>query len=74
VEAVVLSSFGGLIGIVLALAGSLWLSAALHKPFVLNGRIVLIAEKQGHLGGNEPAVNSGLIRRNKCGDCSCFLR
>ena len=34
VEAVVLSSFGGLIGIVLALAGSLWLSAAPHMPFV----------------------------------------
>jgi len=43
VEAVVLSSFGGLIGIVLALAGSLWLSAMLHVPFVFNGGIVLIA-------------------------------
>ena len=30
VEAVVLSSFGGLIGIVLALAGPLWLSAVLQ--------------------------------------------
>jgi len=30
VEAVVLSSFGGLIGIVPALGGSLWLSAVLH--------------------------------------------
>ena len=43
VEAVVLSSFGGLIGIVLALGGSLWLSAVLNVPFVFNGGIVLIA-------------------------------
>jgi putative ABC transport system permease protein len=43
VEAVVLSSFGGLIGIVLALGGSLWLSAVLKVPFVFNGGIVLIA-------------------------------
>jgi hypothetical protein len=32
--AVRLSSFGGLIGIALALAGSLWLSAALHMSGV----------------------------------------
>jgi putative ABC transport system permease protein len=43
VEAVVLSSFGGLIGIALALGGSLWLSAVLNVPFVFNGGIVLIA-------------------------------
>jgi putative ABC transport system permease protein len=43
VEAVVLSSFGGLIGIALALAGSLWLSAVLNVPFVFNGGIVLVA-------------------------------
>ncbi len=43
VEAVVLSSFGGLIGIVLALAGSVWLSGLLKVPFVFNGGIVLIA-------------------------------
>ncbi|MCX5818807.1 MAG: ABC transporter permease [Deltaproteobacteria bacterium] len=43
VEAVVLSSFGGLIGIVLALGGSLWLSAVLQVPFVFNGGIVLVA-------------------------------
>jgi putative ABC transport system permease protein len=43
VEAVVLSSFGGIIGIVLALGGSLWLSVALQVPFVFNGGIVLIA-------------------------------
>lgn len=43
VEAVVLSSFGGLIGIALALGGSLWLSAVLNVPFVFNGGIVLFA-------------------------------
>ncbi len=43
VEAVVLSSFGGLIGIVLALAGSVWLSGVLKVPFVFNGGIVLVA-------------------------------
>jgi putative ABC transport system permease protein len=43
VEAVVLSSFGGLIGIVAALAGSLWLAGILHVPFVLNAGIVIIA-------------------------------
>jgi putative ABC transport system permease protein len=43
VEAVVLSSFGGLIGIVLALAGSVWLSGFLKVPFVFNGGIVLVA-------------------------------
>jgi len=37
------SSFGGLIGIVLALAGSVWLSAVFHVPFVFNGGIVLVA-------------------------------
>ncbi len=43
VEAVVLSSLGGLIGIVLALAGSLWLSALLRVPFVFNTGIVVVA-------------------------------
>jgi len=43
VEAVVLSSFGGLIGIVLALAASVWLAEILHVPFVFNAGIVLIA-------------------------------
>jgi putative ABC transport system permease protein len=43
VEAVVLSSFGGLIGIVLALAGSVWLASVLRVPFVLNIGIVVIA-------------------------------
>jgi putative ABC transport system permease protein len=43
VEAVVLSSFGGLIGIVLALTASVWLAGMLHVPFVFNAGIVVIA-------------------------------
>jgi len=43
VEAVVLSSFGGLFGIILALVGSVGLSHALHVPFVLNLGIVVIS-------------------------------
>jgi putative ABC transport system permease protein len=43
VEAVVLSSFGGLIGIVLALAGSLWLAGFLRVPFIFNAGIVIVA-------------------------------
>jgi putative ABC transport system permease protein len=43
VEAVVLSSFGGLIGIVAALAGSVWLASVLRVPFVFNAGIVAVA-------------------------------
>src|SRR5512145_608634 len=43
VEAVVLSSFGGLIGIVLALIVSVWLAGLLRVPFVFNAGIVLVA-------------------------------
>lgn len=43
VEAVVLSSFGGLIGIVLALTASVWLAGMLRVPFVFNVGIVVIA-------------------------------
>ncbi len=43
VEAVVLSSFGGLIGIVLALTASVWLAGILRVPFVFNTEIVVIA-------------------------------
>jgi putative ABC transport system permease protein len=43
VEAVVLSSFGGLIGIVLALCASVWLAGVLRVPFVFNAGIVLVA-------------------------------
>jgi putative ABC transport system permease protein len=43
VEAVVLSSFGGLIGIVLALTASIWLASVLRVPFVFNAGIVIVA-------------------------------
>jgi putative ABC transport system permease protein len=43
VEAVVLSSFGGLIGIVLSLTASVWLAGVLRVPFVFNTGIVVIA-------------------------------
>ena len=43
VEAVVLSSLGGLIGIVLALISSVWLAGVLRVPFVFNGSIVFIS-------------------------------
>jgi putative ABC transport system permease protein len=43
VEAVVLSSLGGLVGITLALAASVWLAGVLRVPFIFNGTIVLIA-------------------------------
>ena len=43
VEAVVLSSLGGLIGIILALAGSVWLAGFLRVPFIFNAGIVIVA-------------------------------
>jgi putative ABC transport system permease protein len=43
VEAVVLASFGGLMGIVLALAASVWLAGVLLVPFVFNAGIVIVA-------------------------------
>ena len=43
VEAVVLSSFGGLVGIVLALGSSILLANLLRIPFVFNAPIVLVA-------------------------------
>ncbi|RJQ48907.1 MAG: FtsX-like permease family protein [Desulfobacteraceae bacterium] len=43
VEAVVLSSFGGLLGIVLSLAASVLLSGVLRVPFVFNAGIVVVA-------------------------------
>ncbi len=43
VEAVVLSSFGGVFGIVLALAGSVGLARMLRVPFIFNPGIVAIA-------------------------------
>ncbi|OZB83508.1 MAG: multidrug ABC transporter substrate-binding protein, partial [Halothiobacillus sp. 13-55-253] len=43
VEAIVLSSLGGLIGIALALGGSIALASALNIPFVFNAGIVALA-------------------------------
>ena len=43
VEAVVLSSIGGLLGILLALSASLGLAGLLQVPFVFNPRIIAIA-------------------------------
>ncbi len=43
VESVVLSSFGGLIGIILALGGALGLTSVLRVPFVFNAPIVIVA-------------------------------
>jgi putative ABC transport system permease protein len=43
VEAVVLSSFGGLIGILLALGSSVMLAGLLNVPFVFNAPIVFVA-------------------------------
>ncbi len=43
VEAAVLSSFGGVVGIVLALAASVGLASVLKVPFVFNASIIAIA-------------------------------
>jgi putative ABC transport system permease protein len=43
VEAVVLSSLGGVIGIGLGLTGSLWIASLLQVPYVFNAVIVLIS-------------------------------
>ncbi len=43
VEAVVLSSCGGLLGIALALLASVWLAHVMTVPFVFNGPIVLFS-------------------------------
>jgi putative ABC transport system permease protein len=43
VEAVVLSSFGGIIGITLAIASSVWLSGLLRVPFVFNAGVCVLA-------------------------------
>jgi putative ABC transport system permease protein len=43
VEAVVLSSVGGIIGILLALAASYFIAGALKVPWILDGSIILLA-------------------------------
>jgi putative ABC transport system permease protein len=64
VEAVALSSFGGLIGIALALAGSLWLAAVLNVPLVFTGGIVLVAFLFSALVGVKQTVsNTWRLRR-----------
>ena len=65
VEAVVLSSLGGLIGIVLALTTSVILSGVLQVPFVFQGGIVIIAflfsATVGMVFGYFPAQKCGSI-------------
>jgi putative ABC transport system permease protein len=65
VEAVVLSSFGGLIGIVLSLAASIWLSGVLRVPFVFNAGIVVVAflfsAAVGVLFGYFPALKAARL-------------
>jgi putative ABC transport system permease protein len=65
VEAVVLSSLGGVIGIVLALTASVWLAAALQVPFVFNAGIVIIAflfsAAVGVLFGYFPALKAARL-------------
>ncbi len=43
IEAVVLSSLGGLLGIVLAMVTSVLLTAVLNVPFIFNGSIIIIS-------------------------------
>ena len=43
VEAIVLASFGGLFGILLAISGSYLLAGMLNVPFVLNSGIIIVA-------------------------------
>ncbi len=43
VEAVALSSFGGLIGVIVALIGSMGITSLLKMPFILNPGIVAVA-------------------------------
>jgi putative ABC transport system permease protein len=65
VEAVALSSFGGLIGIVLALAASYALAGVLGVPFIVDGTVVAIAflfsAAVGMLFGYFPARKAALL-------------
>lgn len=65
VEAVVLSSFGGLIGIMLAIASSVWLAKIMQVPFVFNSGIVLVAflfsAAVGVIFGYFPALNAARL-------------
>ena len=64
VEAVVLSSFGGLIGIVLALAASVWLAGLLSVPFVFNrdcDRCLSLFAAVGVIFGYFPALKAARL-------------
>jgi putative ABC transport system permease protein len=65
VEAVVLSSFGGLIGIMLALTASVWLASILRVPFVFNAGIVftafLFSAAVGVIFGYFPALKAARL-------------
>ncbi len=65
VEAVVLSSFGGIIGIALALGASLWLAAVLRVPFVFNAGIIVVSflfsAAVGILFGYFPALKAARL-------------
>ena len=65
VEAAVLSSFGGIVGIVLALAASLGLASVLKVPFVFNAPIVAVAfafsAAVGLIFGYFPAKKAALL-------------
>ena len=65
VEAMVLSSFGGIIGIVIAMVGSLGIARLLDVPFVLNPGIVVIAflfsAAVGLIFGYFPARRAALL-------------
>jgi putative ABC transport system permease protein len=65
VESVVLSSIGGIIGIILALAASLFLSSVLHVPFVFNAAIIigsfLFSAAVGVVFGYFPALKAARL-------------
>ena len=65
VEAVVLSSLGGVVGIVLALTASVWLAGVLQVSFVFNAGIVIIAflfsSAVGVLFGYFPALKAARL-------------
>ncbi|OPY00637.1 MAG: Macrolide export ATP-binding/permease protein MacB [Syntrophorhabdus sp. PtaB.Bin047] len=65
VEAVVLSSLGGIIGIILALVASVWLGSVLRVPFVFNAPIIfvsfLFSAAVGMIFGYFPALKAARL-------------